>query len=106
MLLYIETLIEPSALGKIRNKKEQKATADFQKDSKPLSEREQVRGLTYQYLEKIGVPKWGSGTFRYISAEAANTSMFQFQWLDGTFHDPEEFWDIEGRGAGVYWNEL
>ena len=36
------------------------------KKFKPLSENKQVRGLTYQVLEGIGVPEWRAGTFRYI----------------------------------------
>lgn len=65
---------------------------------KPLSENEQVRGLTYQYLESIGVPRWGSGTFRYISTEVANTLDTLISVADGTFVDPsEETWDTEGR---------
>lgn len=65
---------------------------------KPLSESEPVRGLTYQYLENIGVPRWGSGTFRYISAEVANTLDTLISVADGTFVDPsEEPWDTEGR---------
>lgn len=65
---------------------------------KPLSENAQVRGLTYQDLENIGVPKWGSGTFRYISDETANALNSLISEADETLADPsEEYWDIEGR---------
>lgn len=83
--------------GKSEIKKAEGNSLTF-KRFKPLSESEQVRGLTYQYFENIGVPRWGSGTFRYISAEAANTLDTLISVADGTFVDPsEETWDTEGR---------
>jgi hypothetical protein len=83
--------------GKSEIKKAEGKSLTFKK-FKPLSEGEQVRGLTYKYLEDIGVPKWGSGTFRYISDEVANTLDALISVADGTFADPsEEAWDTEGR---------
>ena len=65
---------------------------------KPLSENEQVRGLTYQYLETVGVPRWGSGTFRYIPDETAEILDSMISESNGTFADPsEEMCDTEGR---------
>lgn len=83
--------------GKSEIKKAEGNSLSF-KRFKPLSESEQVRGLTYQDLETIGVPRWGSGTFRYISAEVASTLETLISVADGTFDDPsEEIWDTEGR---------
>jgi hypothetical protein len=68
------------------------------KKFKPLSESKQVRRLTYQYLEDVGVPRWGSGTYRYISDEAATLLDSLISESEGTFTDPsEEAWDAEGR---------
>lgn len=65
---------------------------------KPLPEASQVRGLNYKDLEQIGVPKWGSGTFRYISEETANILDSLVLSSDEPVADAaEEFWSMEGR---------
>lgn len=65
---------------------------------KPLSASQQVRGLTYEYLEDIGVPKWGSGTFRYISTDVAQILDNLISEDDGVFENSsEETWDTEGQ---------
>lgn len=83
--------------GKSEIKKAEGSSLTFKK-FKPLSENAQVRGLTYQYLEEVGVPKWGSGTFRYISDKTSDVLNALISEADETLADPsEEYWDIEGR---------
>ena len=68
------------------------------KKFKPLSENEQVQGLTYQYLEDIGVARWGSGTFRYLDEKTADVLDSLIAETKGTLADPsEDTWDNEGR---------
>jgi len=83
--------------GKSKIQKIEGNTLKFKK-FKPLSENEKVTGLTYQYLEEVGVPKWRSGTFRYISDETANVLDSLIAEADETLSDlSEEYCDIEGR---------
>lgn len=66
----------------------------------PLRQSAQVRGLTYRTLERLGVPRWGSGTYRYISDEVAKTLDGLLAGHEDTLEDPsEEYWDLEGRSA-------
>ncbi len=65
---------------------------------RPISENSQVRGLTYKYLNNIGVSEWRSGTFHYINDETASVLDSLILECDATFIDPsEEYFDTEGR---------
>jgi len=65
---------------------------------KPLPRERQVLGLTYHDLEQLGVPKWGSGTYRYITEGAADRLDAVISGGDETLIDPsEEYCALEGK---------
>ncbi len=68
------------------------------KPFKPLTKNARLTNLTYQDLELLGVPKWGSRTFRYLDKETESRIESLLKNQNQLLDDPsEEYLDVEGK---------